>query len=47
MAINLDKIAPARLTLPGGAEHFTLTANKLESKSVKLNERALRVVAYR
>jgi hypothetical protein len=41
VAINLSRTAQARLTLPLPAERYTLTADSLDSTSVKLNGRTL------
>lgn len=41
VAINLDRKSAARLTLPFAAERYTLSADALEARSVKLNGRTL------
>lgn len=41
VAINLDTAAPATLELPTAAERYTLTADELQSSTVKLNGKTL------
>lgn len=41
VAINLDKQAPAALKLPVAAQRYTLTADQLQSRTVKLNGKPL------
>jgi heparanase len=41
VAINLDKTAPAALELATAAQRYTLTADELQSSTVKLNGRTL------
>ena len=41
VAINLDKAAPAKLELPTASQRYTLTADVLQSSTVKLNGRQL------
>ncbi|CAN7393226.1 hypothetical protein LJR219_002417 [Phenylobacterium sp. LjRoot219] len=41
VAINLDKTAPATLELTAAAERYTLSADELQSSTVKLNGRTL------
>ena len=41
VAINLSRTAPARIAMPAAAQRYTLTADVLEGRSVKLNGRTL------
>lgn len=45
LAINLDRRAAHAITIPARAERYTLTAPQLESHTVELNGRVLRVDA--
>ncbi|MET0588205.1 MAG: hypothetical protein ABWZ75_06740 [Novosphingobium sp.] len=40
-AINLDRDKAARVSLPSAAEIFALTADELQARSVKLNDKVL------
>ena len=45
LALNLDRTRPAVLDLPTAAERYTLTADQLQSGTVKLNGRPLALTA--
>ena len=45
VAVNLDPAAPAQLRLTRAAERYTLTADELQSRTVKLNGRPLALTA--
>ena len=45
VALNLDPAKPATLELPNAAERYTLTADQLQSGTVKLNGRPLALTA--